>query len=140
MILVLLSTAAIAYATEPKGSIDVTISNIRNNKGNILISLFNQENGFPADSTKVFKAYILDAQSNSLNLLIDELPPGEYAIAIVHDENENLALDTNLLGAPVEGYAASGKNKKFSSPRFESSKFRVKHDTVNLIIKLNYLF
>ncbi len=73
-------------------------------------------------------------------VLIEMLPPGDYAVAIVHDENLNLQLDSNILGAPVEGYASSGKNPRYSSPKFESSKFSVGNNKVIKEIRLNYLF
>ena len=128
------------YPSEPEGSLDLTITHIRNDKGLVLVSLFNQPKGFPSDTTMVYRTFILEAASPTMNLRIDKLSPGEYAIAIVHDENQNLELDTNLVGAPLEGYAASGSNKRFSAPRFESSKFMVGRNKVELEIKMNYLF
>jgi uncharacterized protein (DUF2141 family) len=143
MITVILLTSTLtagSMAGEPVGSINLTISNIRNDKGQILISLFNQPVGFPSDSTRAYRTYVIDAEERSISLRIENLHPGEYAIALIHDENQNLKLDTNLVGAPVEGYAASGANKRFSSPKFESSKFMLKNESLNLEIVMNYLF
>jgi uncharacterized protein (DUF2141 family) len=128
------------FAAEPNSNINLTITNIRNDRGQILLSVFNQAEGFPSDSTKTYRTYILEAQTPSLSLLIEDLIPGEYAIALVHDENSNLKLDTNLVGAPVEGYAASGVNKRFSAPRYSSSKFLLKKETLILEIEMKYLF
>lgn len=129
-----------SFAAEPTSSISLTIANIRNDKGQILLSVFNQAEGFPSDSTKTYRTYILEPQTPSLNLLIEDLSPGAYAIALVHDENGNLKLDTNLVGAPVEGYAASGVNKRFSAPRYSTSKFLLNKGTLNLVIEMKYLF
>ena len=129
-----------SFAAEPKSSISLTITNIRSDKGQILLSVFNQADGFPSDSTKNYRTYILEPQTSSLNLLIEDLNPGEYAIALVHDENGNLKLDTNLVGAPVEGYAASGANKRFAAPRYSSSKFLLEEGTLILEIEMKYLF
>lgn len=140
-ILILASLFAHAsFAAEPKSSISLTITNIRNDNGQILLSVFNQAEGFPSDSTKTYRTYILEPQTPSLSLLIEDMSPGEYAIALVHDENSNLKLDTNLVGAPVEGYAASGVNKRFSAPRYSSSKFLLKKGTLSLEIEMKYLF
>jgi uncharacterized protein (DUF2141 family) len=32
----------------------------------------------------------------------EDIPPGTYALAVVHDENMNGKLDTNWLGIPTE--------------------------------------
>ncbi|MBE0664118.1 MAG: DUF2141 domain-containing protein [Bacteroidales bacterium] len=117
----------------------LTISNIRNDKGQILISVFNQPEGFPSDSTKAYRTFQIEAQAPSVSIIIEGMNPGDYAIAVVHDENCNLKLDYNLVGAPVEGYAASVANKRFSAPKFASSKFTIEND-LNLEIEMNYLF
>jgi uncharacterized protein (DUF2141 family) len=33
-----------------------------------------------------------------------DIKPGKYAIAVIHDENCNGKLDTNMFGIPKEGY------------------------------------
>jgi uncharacterized protein (DUF2141 family) len=122
------------------GSIELNISNIRNSSGLILVSVFNQADGFPSDTTKVYRSFVLEARHPSVVLYIDDLPYGEYAVALVHDENKNYQLDTNLVGAPVEGYGASGANKRFSAPVFRNSKFPVREKKVKVEIRMNYLF
>lgn len=140
IILFALLSALPALAVEPGGSINLTITSIRNSKGVILVTVFNQPDGFPSDSTKAFRTYIVEARSPEISINISQLPSAQYAIAIVHDENNNLALDTNLIGAPVEGYAASGSNRRFSAPRFESSRFEVAGKPVAIRVSMNYLF
>jgi len=130
---------ASSKVAEKGNTLNLTISNIRNDQGQILISLFNQAEGFPSDSTKAFRTFLLEAKVPAVNLVIESLNPGEYAIAVVHDENRNLKPDFNLVGAPVEGYAASGANKRFSAPKFATSKFTVKN-SMSLEIGMNYLF
>lgn len=135
----IISSVIHAFAQQ-QGSIEITVSNIRNDNGWVLVSIFNQQEGFPSDSTKAYKTLKLEAKHPTISFNIKNLKPGEYAIALVHDENQNLVLDYNLVGAPVEGYAASGSNRRFSAPRFQSSKFRVRNEPVKMEIKMNYLF
>jgi uncharacterized protein (DUF2141 family) len=33
-----------------------------------------------------------------------DIKPGNYAIAVIHDENRNGELDTNMFGIPKEGW------------------------------------
>lgn len=53
------------------------------------------------------------------------LPSGDYAIAILHDENGNSRLD-RFAGIPREGIGFS-RNPRFSfgPPRFSSARFRL---------------
>jgi uncharacterized protein (DUF2141 family) len=68
------------------------------------------------------------------------LPPGTYAIAVHHDENDNRKFDTNFLGLPLEGYGASNnRTKALSAPSWEASKFSVaRGKSVELSIALRY--
>ncbi len=129
-----------SFSSEPKGGIELTITQIRNDKGWIIVSLFDRPQGFPADSAVAIRYFIVEAQQPSLSINIDNLPVGQYAIAVIHDENQNMKLDTNFMGAPIEGFASSGSNRRFSAPKFDSSKFKVISEVIELEIKMNYLF
>jgi uncharacterized protein (DUF2141 family) len=39
-----------------------------------------------------------------MQVLSFHIKPGKYAIAVIHDENCNGKLDTNMFGIPKEGY------------------------------------
>lgn len=55
---------------------------------------------------------------------IDSLPPGEYAIAVFHDANENGKLDRHPLGFPIEAYGFSNNARgKFGPPPYDKVKF-----------------
>jgi uncharacterized protein (DUF2141 family) len=57
-------------------------------------------------------------------VLAFELPFGEYAIKIYHDENGNDELDTNFLGIPKEGVGFSNNpSARFGEPGFDEAKF-----------------
>ena len=53
------------------------------------------------------------------------MPPGNYAAALIHDENSNAKLDT-LLGIPREGFGFS-RNPPigFGPPRFAAAEFAI---------------
>lgn len=47
------------------------------------------------------------------------VPPGKYAVSLVHDENNNGGMDMSF-GLPVEGFGISNiKTFPFSKPPFE---------------------
>lgn len=87
--------------------IKVTITNLRNNKGHVLISLFKEGVGYPDKPDKAFRKTKLAISDHKTAVLFTDLPSGNYAIAILHDENDDQKMNTNFFGLPKEGYGFS---------------------------------
>jgi uncharacterized protein (DUF2141 family) len=119
---------------QPNYSITIKINGIKNNKGKILISVYNSADGFPTDITKATRLIKINAQTPSAELILHDLVRGTYAIAVMHDENNNGKMDKNFLNIPKEGYCVSGNIKGFmSAPSFSDAKFDLESDiTQNL--------
>ena len=116
-------------------SIVVKLNGIKQPAGQVLLSLFNNSEGFPTQPEKAFKWAKAKVTSSSLIISLDGLPYGNYAIAVVQDENENEVLDTNVLGLPIEPYGISNNaTGTLGPPTFDNAKFTVtgKRDTVNI--------
>ena len=122
-----------------KATLEVTINNVKNNKGVILLALFNGEDGFPGQSENAFKSEKVAANAKVTRIVFENIPQGTYAIAVFHDENDNGVLDKNMLGIPTEGYGSSNNQKKlFRTPNFNECKFKVGKSQVTQKIELNY--
>jgi uncharacterized protein (DUF2141 family) len=68
-----------------------------------------------------------------------DIPPGTYALAVIHDENMNGKLDTNWLGVPREGYGFSNDVKGLlSAPEFSAASFQYDGQNLELTISLHY--
>ena len=79
---------------------------------------------------------IRDAQARCHFL---DIPPGTYALAVIHDENMNGKLDTNWLGIPKEGYGFSNDAKALlSAPSFSAASFSYEGGDLALTITLHY--
>lgn len=65
-----------------------------------------------------------------------KVPPGEYAVVVVHDENDNGKLDTGFLGFGGEGYAFSNDVKPlFGRPGYDEVKFGVSsHTRIDILL------
>ena len=116
-------------------TIVVQLNGIKQQTGQVLLSLFNKEEGFPTQPEKAFRWSKAKVTSSSLIISFDGLPPGTYAIAVVHDENSNEVMDRNWLGLPNEPYGISNNAAgTFTPPKFEEAKFTVtgKRDTVKI--------
>lgn len=120
--------------------INLKITNLKNTQGALLISVFKSSDGFPGDDKKaVFKHKIDPISANSISYKITGLTPGEYAISILHDENRDQKLNTNSLGIPSEGTAASNNAKMiFGPPKFDEAKFTLSNSPINMEIKLKH--
>ena len=109
--------------------ITVTVKGLHNNKGKVILYLFNSEAGYPQDRSKAFKTASAIITNNTCAIVLSEIPAGTYAIGCFHDENDNGKLDTNLLGIPTEGVGASNNAKgSFGPPKFKDAKFMVEKD------------
>ena len=65
--------------------------------------------------------------------VFDNVEPGEYALTVLHDENGNGKLDTNLLGMPKEGYGVSNNAfRRFGPPRFREAKITVNGEPISV--------
>ena len=124
------------FRSEEIASIRIHIPNVKEGKGEILISLFNQEKGFPEDGALAFRTWRLPPGKN---LLLSGIPSGKYALAILHDFDNNQKMTYNLLGMPQEGYASSPEGgPKLSKPRFKNALFRHSAKGTDLTIPIHY--
>ncbi len=121
---------------KPEGNtITVQLNGIKQPSGQVLLSLFKSEEGFPTHPEKAFKWSKAKVTSSSLIISLDGLPPGNYAIAVVHDENSNDVMDRNWIGLPAEPYGISNNaTGTFGPPKYDDAKFTVtgKRDTIKI--------
>ncbi len=120
-------------------SVTVNISGLRNLKGQILICLSSNEKEFPdcrKDETAQKKN--IPAAHNS-QVVFENVAPGDYALALVHDKNSNGKMDLALF-LPKEGFGMSNNPKvRMGKPKFKNSKFTVGNDNIVKDIKMKYI-
>ena len=117
----------------------IEISGIRNSKGHILIALFKSADGFPDKREHAFITKRIPSQLGSLFLDLPDIPAGTYAFAIIHDENDNLKLDTGFLGIPKEGFCFSRQAMgSFGPPSFKEASFTIPASGENQKVKMSY--
>lgn len=79
------------------------------------------------------------AKSGFQSTVFTQLPPGHYAVVVVHDENDNGLLDANVLGVPTEGYCFSKDARGiFSAPSFDAAAVAVGDADVSTTVSLIY--
>lgn len=111
-----------------QNSLSIEIQGVKSSDGTINIAIYNQAEGF-LKFDDVFKAERVAAHKESTQFTITDLPNGEYAVAIFHDENANDKLDTNWLGIPKESIAFSNARlKTFGPPSYKECAFNMDRD------------
>ncbi|WP_338812220.1 DUF2141 domain-containing protein [Bernardetia sp. Wsw4-3y2] len=127
------STTAFAQHT-----LTVEVSNIKSDKGTIMIALFKGEAGFPKDDSKAVKKMKVTIKDKKATITFTDLEAGDYAFALFHDENGNSEMDSNMFGIPKEGYGFSTNFKpKVSAPDFDEADFKIEADTVQKVKIIN---
>jgi uncharacterized protein (DUF2141 family) len=133
-------TAAMASASSG-GRIEAAVSGVSNAQGMVGCALFSSAAGFPLESDKPGVKITRVAPAGGAALCVfDNVPPGTYAMAVVHDTNGNGRADTNFLGMPTEGVGVSNNvMPRMSAPTFDANKFTVAAgQTTRLAISLRY--
>ena len=133
------STAAVATGPD---SIKVTVNGIRSTKGRVRVELWSSEVGFPRQNEHATKTVWIDATQAAQGVVtttFDELQPGSYAIAAMHDENNNGKLDTGAFGVPKEGWAVSNNVTSHTHPpKFQEAKIEVTGPGQMTTLNLHY--
>jgi len=125
-------------AVAAKMSLNVEVINVQSDVGSLYISVYDSKESFLGTEWfehKVLKvAEHLQGESIAFDL---QLPAGEYAIAIHHDNNDNKKMDTNFIGIPKEPVAMSNKHiPRFGPPQYEKAKFLLEGEPLSMQFKL----
>lgn len=135
-----LAGAAAPIAPQP-AEVTVVAKNLRNARGVVRACLTGQADRFPSCDDPARSFTVVGQASSSVTLIFRDVPPGRYAIALLHDENGNGKADRAVMMIPKEGFGFSRDAKvRFGPPRFGEAAFEVAagaHE--QLAIKMRYM-
>lgn len=139
-VLVFANLPAGALAQSPCPGIHVKILDIRNSTGTVACGLFESPDGFPTELLKsATNVMVIKIRKTQARCDFEDIPPGTYAMVVVHDENMNGKLDTNWVGLPTEGYGFSNDAPAtFGAPSFEAASFQYDGQSVEMTMTLHY--
>jgi uncharacterized protein (DUF2141 family) len=119
-------------------AVQLTVIGLENDIGDIKVGLFNSAESFTGKTKDKFGGAIIKIQNKKAQYVFSNVPYGEYAIKLFHDENGDDEINTNFLGIPTESYGFSNNAKAlFGPPSFEKAKFIVSLDTVRVVIDVD---
>jgi uncharacterized protein (DUF2141 family) len=135
--LALLCALLCLAAAPARGSeLVLVIQGLESAEGELQIELFGaaQRANFPYAERGVLAELRIPARmllAPGASVSLGELPPGTYAIAVIHDANGNGDMDFDLLGLPKESYGFSnGARPRLGPPSFDAAAVRVTGDGV----------
>lgn len=119
----------------------IHVDRFRNARGNLGTVVFNSAEGWPESLARAFRdgPAPIDKATRTATAVWPDLPPGNYAVAAIHDENSNARLDRNFLGVPKEGFGfANNPHISFSAPPFRAALVHVACPATDITIHLQY--
>lgn len=126
-------------AAAQKASIIVNISGLRNSKGHILVCLTSNKKEYPDCRKDANARKKKIAAVNNSTVVFENVDPGIYALALVHDKNSNDKMDIALF-LPKEGFGMSNNPKvRMGKPKFKNSQFTVGNANVVKNITMKYI-
>jgi uncharacterized protein (DUF2141 family) len=123
-----------------QASLSIEVSGIKNDKGNLLFSIYNETSVFPDSPLQYVNVTKEGMEDNTINFTFAGLEPGRYAVIVIDDEDSDEVLDKNFVGIPKEGYVFSNdaKPKGFKTPGFEESYLELPEGMTDINMELIY--
>lgn len=121
------------------GKLAVEIDGLKNKQGQVCVSIFASSQGFPNNRDRVLQKQCTKITDTPLLVSFENLKAGNYAVAVIHDQNNDRTLNRNGLGMPTEGFGFSRNPEvRTSAPKFGEAAFLVAGPNTNIQIQLKY--
>lgn len=128
----LVLTSAFSFSQDEGITITVTIDNVKNDNGKVVLSLHTSETFMKGSGILNVESEIKDGK---IEVTFDNVLPGEYAIMALHDENGNERMDFRENGMPLESYGMSNNVMSFGPPQYDDAKFKVEAEDIEMNIR-----
>jgi len=129
-----------SFSKNETHSLTINVNELRNSNGVVLFILYNKEGSIPdKHQTKYFKKQSNIISTGASSITFNNLSEGNYAVNIIHDENNNGEIDKGFI-LPKEGIGFS----KYQSinlrnrPSFSKASFKLESD-LSIKIKTIYM-
>jgi uncharacterized protein (DUF2141 family) len=133
-LLLCLAIATTSLLSAQDFKIEIEITGFKNDNGTARVGLYNTKDSFLRKGIQTGKTVV---KNKKAYIVFSNLPKGEYAVSMYHDENANGKLDANFVGIPKEGYATSNGAKGFMGPpKYEDAKFTLSSNQ-KMVININ---
>jgi len=111
----------------------VTLNGVQPTGGTMLLSLQSKEQ---FNNPMNAKGAVAPATAGTMTLTVPDVPPGDYAIMVLHDADNNWQPTAGPDGKYTEGTANSGQVK--TGWKFEELKFTVPAEGASVTLEMRY--
>ena len=131
------STATSAIASQA-ATLEVRVEGLRTPSGMVRLALCNSRTCYQSQMG-FFRMADVPVQEEEVVISLPDLPPGEYALTMYHDENGNGTFDRSFIGFPEEGFGFSRDAKPvFEKPIYDSVVVTVGEDDMSITMTMQY--
>lgn len=114
---------ALAAAPALAADLQVHVEGISTQRGRVVVFVFDSKAAWEAARAPARRERVPPDGDGDLDVRLTGLPPGEYAVMVLHDTDGNGKFDTGPFGIPRDDYGFSNDPVVFSKPRFERVRF-----------------
>jgi uncharacterized protein (DUF2141 family) len=132
--------SALSAVAQESSRIDVTIAPVRvKDGGDLIVALYSDEDSW-LELERAFGVQTVPADSETVRVVFEDIPPGEYALQVIHDKNQNGKFDMRWFPypKPKEGAGVSNDHVRKGKPHHHEALFTVEGEVVALDIRLHY--
>lgn len=121
-------------------ALTVRVHGLSNDRGRVAVAVFASADAFP-DQKRALTGQLAKIEKGRAAVRFTGLRPGTYAVAVLHDENQNSKMDFNFLGMPLEGYGFSNDaSAPFGPPSFKAAAFVLRPRDSFIPVRTRYFF
>ncbi len=121
------------------GTVTITVTDLRSDEGVVRACMTTVEDIFPRCRRDPNSHRTVVRAGNTVTIRFTNVEPGDYAIALLHDENEDGKANRVLGMAPREGYGFSRDAPvRMAPPDWDDAVFTIGRASQNLTIKMRY--
>jgi len=121
------------------GEVVITVTDLRSSKGVVRACMSKREDVFPKCNKDPAALRVVVPAAEKVVIRFTAVKPGDYAVALLHDENNNGKADRSLGMMPKEGYGFSRDAPvKMAPPKFRDAVFSQGEGTTRITIKMRY--
>lgn len=131
--------AGFAAAPASAGEVVITVTDLRSTKGVVRACMTTREDVFPKCIKDPESHRVVVPAGEKVEIRFTGVKPGRYAIALLHDENNNGKADRAMGMMPKEGYGFSRDAPvRMAPPKFRDAVFEQGEAAQRLTVKMRY--
>jgi uncharacterized protein (DUF2141 family) len=121
------------------GDVVIAVTDLRSAKGVVRACMTTREDIFPKCIKDPTAHRTVVPAGETIEIRFSGVKPGDYAIALLHDENNNGKADRALGMMPKEGYGFSRDAPvRMAPPKFKDAVFKIEEGLSRVSIRMRY--